>query len=484
MRATISKSDWLSARKCSAQGWYALRAELTAPDEAGHFRMQQGQEIGVLARKLYPGGVLVSRTNGKSPAQLTQERIADRTKPALFEATAVAGPFVAKADILHRHNGGWHLFEVKSKFPGKDNDELVDDLAYTAMVFKRAGLPVTRASVVLLSRAYRFGQGPERLFEIIDCTTDVLARAVEFDGTADDFASVLLREVPPAPLLVPACRDCSFFRDRCLGAGLQHTVLEIPGLHFRKLQRLSAEGAIEPWRIPDDIGLSDRQERVKSCIISGEPFVDPALRGALGAICWPCYYLDFETVSTFLPLYDEHGCHEQVLTQFSVDLREAIEAAPQHCEYLADPSRDCQRELAEALISAVGQTGSIIVYSSFERTRISALQTLFPDLAARLGTLLERLVDLRSLIEKYVYHPEFKGSYSIKATLPALVPDLSYKDLAIDDGEIAVTRFARMARGEVSGSDAQLIRQQLLEYCRMDTLAMLRLHGSLCKMAS
>jgi hypothetical protein len=261
-------------------------------------------------------------------------------------------------------------------------------------------------------------------------------------------------------------------------------VLEIPGLNHTKLKRLSNERIIDLSQVADDFGLSDRQIRAREAALSGNVVVDSLLRIALGATGWPCYYLDFETVATVLPLYEAHGCHQQVLTQFSVHYRDNLQNTPRHTEYLADAARDCQRELAESLIAALGREGSILVYSSFEQTRIRALRDAFPDLAGPLEAILGRLVDLLRIVMEYVYHPDFKGSYSIKKVLPVLVPDLSYRSLGVTDGDTAITRFARMARGEITGRDVDRTRHDLLEYCKLDTLAMVRLHEALYAMAS
>jgi hypothetical protein len=160
------------------------------------------------------------------------------------------------------------------------------------MILKRAGLVVAKASLLLISRSYRFGDSPDRLFDEIDKTSDVLARVGEFDSAADSQAGVLLNNIPPEPLLVSACRNCEYFREQCLGAGLAHTVLEIPGLHHKKLRRLSALGVIDLSLVPDDLNLNDRQERAKNAAISSNIFVDARLGNALNAIVWPCHYLD------------------------------------------------------------------------------------------------------------------------------------------------------------------------------------------------
>jgi hypothetical protein len=268
-----------------------------------------------------------------------------------------------------------------------------------------------------------------------------------------------------------------------LGKGIEHSVLEIPGLHYKKLQRLSAAGIVDFALIPADLGLNDKQERAKKGALSGQTVTDPGLKGALASIVWPCYYLDFETVMLALPLYPGHGCHRQVLTQFSVHRRDGLGAELHHSEYLADATTDCERQLAEALIQALGNRGSILVYSSFEATRIKALRDTFPDLAVPLQAILDRLKDLLTIIQNNIYHPDFRGSFSIKAVLPALVKDLSYEGLAVADGDTAITRFARMARREITGDAVEVTRQQLLEYCKTDTLAMVRVHDVLCEMA-
>src|SRR5207245_8424694 len=136
------------------------------------------------------------------------------------------------------------------------------------------------------------------------------------------------------------------------------------------------------------------------------------------------------------------------------------------------------------LIEKLGDCGSIIVYSNFEETRIKALQAAFPDLADRLQAILNRLNNVLPVIEDHVCHPDFRGSFSIKKVLPALVPQLSYAGLDVADGDTAITRFARMARGEISGTDIEVTRQRLLDYCKLDTFAMVRLHIALFQFAA
>jgi len=279
MHSTITKSHWLHAQDCQAMAWYELRTAPSSPAEPDRFRMQQGQEVGLLARTLFPEGVVVSPTEGRTSAELTRELVQTGRAATLFEAAATAGPYTAKADILCREIGGWHLLEVKSSFSDSDKlSDYVSDLAYTVMVFRLAGLPILRASLVLLSRHFRHGMGAASLFERIDVTANVLPLAAEFGSAADAQARLLFNSAPPKAELRQACRDCSFFEERCLGVGIEHTVLELPNLHQKRLKRLAAEGVVQLRGVPDDLNLTECQIRVKNSALSGTPFIGRILR--------------------------------------------------------------------------------------------------------------------------------------------------------------------------------------------------------------
>ena len=122
------------------------------------------------------------------------------------------------------------------------------------------------------------------------------------------------------------------------------------------------------------------------------------------------------------------------------------------------------------------------MYSSFEKTRINALAKRFPKLASKLLPLTDRLFDLLQVIQSGYYHVDFGGSFSMKVVLPVFVPELRYEGLAISNGDIAVARFARTAMGRCSTEEVARMRKDLLEYCKQDTLAMVRLHESLTTM--
>ena len=108
---------------------------------------------------------------------------------------------------------------------------------------------------------------------------------------------------------------------------------------------------------------------------------------------------------------------------------------------------------------------------------LNKLGQLFGDLKPALKKCAGRLFDLEKAFRNWFCHPAFHGKTSIK-TLPALGVDLSYDGLAISNGDAAVANYARMARGEITGQAARK-SAALLEYCKRDTLAMVKLHERL-----
>ena len=155
----------------------------------------------------------------------------------------------------------------------------------------------------------------------------------------------------------------------------------------------------------------------------------------------------------------------------------------EHFEFLADYNQDDRRKLAEKLFIDIGKDGSVIVYhAQAEKRFINNLIKAIPEYSNELTNIINRIVDLEEIIKKTYYHPMFHGSYSIKVVLPVLVPEMSYKNLVIGDGQSASVVFAQLARGKYSPQEAETLCNDLLKYCAQDTLAMVKIHEKLTEL--
>jgi CRISPR/Cas system-associated exonuclease Cas4 (RecB family) len=477
----ITKFQFLNFLECPTKMWFDRRIERESLTSGEQLRRDEGQEIGKLARQLFPEGILVDLRSIQEAAKKTQELLKDTNVPAIFEATFIVGDFVTRADILVRDGDkGWTLFEVKSSVhkDGKIDDDHVKDLAYTTMVILDSGLRISRIELIRLSKEWQLGLSVDALFVRTDCLDEVIDTVKQFEELAPEVRKAAKSKDQPDPRLTSACKDCRFFADFCLGRGVEHPVIEVPRLSKVQFNQLQAFGVLDARNIPAKVPLTDPQRRVVNSVKSGKVHLDrKSLALLLDQVAWPCHYLDFETVKSAIPFWPEVGPHEQVPTQFSLHVMHGPEEVVVHHEYLARHTDSSTREFAETMLSLLGKQGSIVVYhKSFEKSVMNHLAKRHEDLKSEIDAVIERLFDLEDLFKEAIWHPDFRGKTSIKKTLPALVPDMKYDEFAISNGDDAIAAFVRMAKNQCSDEEIATIRGDLLRYCHQDTLAMAKLH--------
>lgn len=441
----------------------------------GHrFRIEQGLEIERRARTLFPDGILVGEQDFEDAVRAT--RTLRSEAEVLFEAAFSADNAAARADILVRNGDAWDLYEVKSAMRPKLRH--LDDMAYTALVLRKAGLPLDRVFLVHVAKGYRQGMDDCQLFSTVDCTRAVMEQAGEFAGLLWHIDQITAAGSPPEHHLTFACRSCDRFAS-CQKNGVDHHVFDLPHLRPPCCDKLLQAGITAIADIPEDFPLTPLQRRVAGCVRAQECYVGPRMRPLLEAIRWPAHYLDFEAVTTALPMAADTAPYAHIPTQYSIHTCDGPGSIVAHAEYLADPRTDWRRDLATRLIADLAGEGSILIYSPFEKRICADLARAFPQLAPALQALAARMVDLEAIIRKQFYHPRFRGSTSIKRVLPALVPGMSYEGLEIGDGDTAMASFAYLAQGRYAPSEETAVRRHLLAYCAQDTLAMVRLHEAL-----
>jgi hypothetical protein len=230
--------------------------------------------------------------------------------------------------------------------------------------------------------------------------------------------------------------------------------------------------------------LNATQKRQIRAMHEGRMIVEPGLAKALQAFDGKLGFLDFETIQRAVPVWPGMAPWEQAPAQFSYHESNG-DGTYHHAEYLAEGPKDCRPELARRMVEATQHAERVAHYSHFEKTRIKGLQDAVPELRAELETLERKLVDLLPVVRENVYHPDFRGSFSMKSILTPLVPDLTYSDLVIVDGLVASVEIARLlfVAGKIPQEEHDRVRQDLLNYCERDTWAMVKVLEKLRKLA-
>ena len=251
----------------------------------------------------------------------------------------------------------------------------------------------------------------------------------------------------------------------------------MPRLKTHAVKDFIETNSIKDLRNVPDEYLDDIQRRVKAQTLSGQPFFDHVGAAAeLAQYNLPAYFLDFETIHFAVPIWKGTRPYQQIPFQFS---RHALSPMGDldHSEFLDLSGDDPSEQFAEALIAGCGQVGPVFVYSAaFEATRITELADRFPRLQGPLLAINERIVDLLPVARRYYYHPAQQGSWGLKSVLPAIATDLSYDKLdGVQDGGMAMTAYLEAIHAETATTRKEEIRRQLLDYCGLDTYALVRL---------
>jgi predicted RecB family nuclease len=484
----LSKSRFLAGYQCPLRLWHQYyNPQLASEASAAHQAMfDAGHEVGVLATHLFPGGRLVEKDylhHGEA-VESTKEAMRDPSSTALFEAAFVYDDVRIRADILKRTDDGrWHLIEVKSATSVKG--VYVLDLAIQYYVLQGAGLDIASAGIMHINKGYRY-DGKELdlqdLFLFSELTQEVISNKAEVPRRLGDLKQMLRAPDPPQVIPSRFCTSpysCEFWK-HCTRNIPEFWVLQLNGITKEALDSLAALGVQDIRDIPSSFPLDHIQDRIRSCVINREEYLSPELGRELRDVAYPVHFLDFETVAPAIPRYPGTRPYHSIPFQWSDHILHR-DGTIDHREYLSDEDTDPREEFARSLVQNLGQGGSIFSYTLYEKRVIEELAEHLPRLSRRLRAVLDRFKDLHSLIRSFFYHPRFYGSFSLKSVLPALVPDMNYEDLAIQEGNQASLEYLRMINPFTPPMEKQEIKKALQGYCGQDTFAMVKIREELLR---
>ncbi len=470
----FTKSDLLIGLQCPLYAWKKQHAphDLEPLSVSQRARMDAGKSVGLLARALYPDGVVLEGTVS-DPAVLT--RVPDNRTP-LFEAGFMYDGCFARADILlPGHDGSWDVVEVKSTTAVKD--EHYTDVAFQLYVYEGAGLRINTCSILYLNPDYvRRGElRPAVLFMKEDVTSVVRERKIHLAGDISRVRLVHRSAEAPTVVIGEQCttpHHCPLM-SRCFAHIPENSVLDLYGLRKYQAFELIHKGIMTFDQLPPGYHLNERQHIQVRTTLSGTVHTDvSAIRSFLSLLKYPVHYLDFESFAPAVPLFEGTHPHEHVPFQYSLHIERSPGAPLEHLSFLSEGTADPRGTFIRSVCAHVGNTGSVVVYNrQFEGMILNACAKQFPAYADQVRTIIGRIVDLLVPFRNFEYYnPLQQGSASIKYVLPALV-GTSYEGMAIGDGETASHEYYRVTYTDDHADRAE-VYAHLKEYCGLDTKAM------------
>lgn len=486
---SLSKSKIIGFRQCPKRLWLEIHhPELAEYDEAAKKAFAIGHQVGALAQSIFDpagtGTLLDAQTQGYEVVfNKTHELINAADPKPIFEAGFNACGALAFADIMEptdRTGKGWQMIEVKSAASVKDY--YLDDTAIQSYVAIKSGVPIEGVSVAHIDSKWVYpGEGKyQGLLKRVDVTNEAFSRHPEVERWIEEAQSVA--KAPTEPNIEPGKQcttpnPCGFINYCQSGMNtVECPVTWLPHIRQNKIELLEALGVYDLREVPDKY-LTATQKLVRDCTIEQKRFFElDATQKYLAQHPFPALFLDFETSNLAIPIWA--GCRpfEQVPFQYSLHILNDQKSLS-HKEFIDLSGNNPVRPFAERLISDCGTKGPIFVYNAgFESSVIKRLADRFDDLKDALLAINSRLVDLQPIARAHHYHPDQKGSWSIKALLPTIDRSLKYDDLeGVQHGQMAIEAYCEAIDSSTSAERKAEIKDQLLKYCELDTLAMVRI---------
>jgi hypothetical protein len=451
-----------------------LKDEVSEDTERG---FEIGYEIGDLAQGLFPGGVLVpyEGLSHEEQIEMTASLIAKGCK-TIYEATFFYNGVFIKADILHHGDNGWDVYEVKASTEVKDYH--LDDASIQYYVITGVGLPISRVFIVHVDNQY-IRQGKievDKLFHKEDITT-IAKEKQTFIVEEIERQRAMLKGDEPVINIGPQCEEfypCDFI-GHCWSHIPENSVFDIRG-RFDARFDLYNNGITSMYDVPQE-HLSEKQIIQVDAARAHSVRCDyKAIKEFIDSLWYPLYFLDFETFTRAIPPYDGLRPYQQIPFQYSLHHLNRKDDDLKHDEFLAMPNTDPRKKLIEKLVKEIPDNACVLVYNkSFEIGRLQELAVSFPEHAKKIEKIIQNIRDLIVPFRSYdIYHWQQGGSYSLKYVLPTMVPDFSYDHLDVQNGGMAMDAYAAMNQSDDPAQIAK-IRQSLLEYCKLDTLAMVKI---------
>jgi hypothetical protein len=481
----ISKSRFTDYLDCPKRGYMSCYRDrfkhLADPlDWMTLHLIGEGNRVGEMAREYFPGGRLIGHVFDLSRARGdTVLAMQDDSVTYVYEGAFAWEGLLCRVDILRKvEQGVVDLIEVKAANSVKPDH--LPDVGFQLAVLEAAGLSVRSVSLMHFDPEYVYPGGGhydlKALFRIDDITEDARAWVRDKrDGQLDAMRDSLAQPEPPPVPPSYSCKECVYYRQACAPGAPLHPVFELGNNRNGLFAALEAAGVHDVRDVPDDFpGLADGHRLVLEAVRTGDLALDSeGFRGLAEELVFPLWFLDFETYMPGLPLYAGTRPWQQITFQWSLHVQEE-DGSVRHAEFLKADGSDPRRAFSEALIAAVGEPGSVVVYNrGMESTRLRELARDLPDLAGRLLAIDARIVDLLPIVRQSCYHSDFHGSRSLKAVTPVLAPHLSYEELALKAGMQAMEAYEVITDPATSEVERDELRAGLLKYCSLDTLAML-----------
>lgn len=477
----LSKSKYCKAKQCNKILWLDKHKPDQAIPTANQTVLQNGTKVGEVAKK-YFGEYIDIEYNKDLSKMIAQTEIHIKNTPNIItEASFNYNNNFCSVDILKNDPDGLEIYEVKSSTEVKEIYK--DDISYQVYILQNLGYKIKSANIMYINSKYkRKGElDLKQLFKIENVTDIAFSKQEEIKNKILEINEYMKNENEQPQDLGKYCftpYGCPYW-NYCSKHLPENNVFNIHSMSTNKKLEFYHNGIYKfEDLINEKMNLKYKQQ-IEAELLNTVTIEKQQIKEFLKDLYYPLYFLDFETFQQAIPQYDNIRPFEQIPFQYSLHYIEKENAELKHTEFLAEPGENPKRKLAEKLVADIPENVCVLAYNmSFEKTVIKNLAEEFEDLREHLLKIHSNIKDLIIPFRKRMYYlKEMQGAYTIKKVLPSLYPDIpefDYKNLSVvHNGEEASNIFAQMQFK--TAEEQEIIRKGLLEYCKLDTLAMVKI---------
>ena len=396
--AGLSKSLILKGMQCP-KALYLVKnppAFELPPQPHLEAKYRTGNEVGLLAQQLFPGGTEIPFHGLTVTQQVEQTRqLIDAGDQVIYEASFAFDGIFVKVDILVKDGDEWQIHEVKMGTSTKEVN--LDDVAIQYYVLSNCGFAISSAYLVHINNQYvRQGEiDVLQLFTGDDVTGAALDCQADLPGQIADLRQALAGNEPDIDI-GPHCKDpyeCDFI-PYCWQHIPKNSIFDLKGRGIKKFDYYN-RGIIRFEDLSlDDLNMAQRSQ-VEATLNQQDSINPEGIKEFLDSLWYPLCHLDFETFDTPIPPFDGTRPYQKIPFQYSLHIQTRAGDEPVHTEYLVEPGNDPRRELSERLLAEIPEDACVLTYNqAFEKGVLRNLAELFPDLADALLARVENVRDL------------------------------------------------------------------------------------------
>jgi len=491
----LSKSDYMLFLKHPAWLWLKKNAKDKLPPTSPNLQamFDEGNNYEPYAEKLFPKGVRLSWDRNKygSYNELIVKTNAEMQKgtKTIFQGRFISGNLTFICDIIDKaNNGSSDLYEIKATTEVKE--EHIPDLSFQQIVLERLGYKVNNIYVIHLNNKY-IKQGLldlNKLSAIENVTKEVKAlKPITEKKIPKALATISLAKMPD---ISPRHIGLSKYKKDWMEIFCllkpdipEYSIYDLSGRNGEVVYAMEDQNIVEIAKIPEETKITGKKAKTQVQVTKQNSTIinKPKIKKFLKDLEYPLYFLDYESTKKAIPPYNKTKPYQQIVFQYSVHVLDTPTAELKHYMYLHTENSNPVTPLTESLQKAIGPTGSVIVWhKDFESARNKEMAEYNKAYFDFYNNINERMIDLEIPFQQDWYAiKEFKGKSSIKYVLPALIPELSYKDLEIQDGLTTGRIWSEIVIDKKNTSNKDKMFKEMKKYNTLDTLAMVKIYNLL-----